>query len=127
MLLAAKVSQSSKKKSTAKEYLFILFDDCLCYALKSRDKKSASMKHVIPLDGIEIDIIEDNVDYQNCFLIKASYKAIFVSAGSAQIKEGWIHDLKNHAQILRSNYATLQKTPPQGEVMITFLVLVTDV
>jgi hypothetical protein len=109
MFRSKKVIDSSKK-----DYLFILFDDCLCYASLGRDK-TATLKHALPLGGAQIQDIPDSSDLKNAFFIKTTHKSFVVSASNPALKNGWMVDIEIHAQILENNYSNMGKSYPRGD------------
>jgi hypothetical protein len=105
---------SKKVIDSSKEYLFILFDDCLCYGQLNRDK-TASLKHVLPLGGAQIQDVPDSENIKNAFFIKTSHKSFVVAASSPALKNGWMVDIEIHTQILENNHLSMQKSYPRGD------------
>lgn len=106
---------TESKKPSSKEYFFILFDDCLCYALLSRDKKSAVMTHVLPLGRLMLEILPNSASRSNAFKIITSHKTIIVEASNEAVMNDWIQDLMTFCLLLESNYKTLSKSFPCGD------------
>ncbi len=113
--ILAKLFRSKKViDSKKKDYLFILFDDCLCYANISRDK-TATLKHALPLGGAQIQDIPDSANLKNAFFIKTSHKSFVVSAPNPALKNGWMVDIEIHAQILENNFSNMGKNYPRSD------------
>lgn len=69
---------------------FYLFNDILVYGSILIAKKRFNKQHVVPLEDIHLEDIEDEGDLRNGWLIKSRSKSFAVYAASALEKKEWV-------------------------------------
>lgn len=97
-LLAKNVSKSSRG-SPSREYFFVLFSDMLVYAQMSKDKRSGTIKHCIPLACMVVDRkIPSHIfatKHEHSFVLRSTYKTLLLSSCSEECTNGWIENIRN--------------------------------
>ncbi|XP_076136530.1 pleckstrin homology domain-containing family F member 2 isoform X1 [Alosa pseudoharengus] len=77
-----------RKKPKARQ--FFLFNDILVYGNIVIQKKKYNKQHIIPLESVTIDTVEDEGDLRNGWLIKTPTKSFAVYAATATEKSEWM-------------------------------------
>lgn len=87
-----------RKKPKSRQ--FFLFNDILVYGTILINKKKYAQQHLIPLDGLAVEDLPDELVMKNGWLIKTSSKSFAVYAGSSSEKAEWIRHIKKCANDL---------------------------
>ncbi|KAI6181111.1 hypothetical protein M3Y98_00793800 [Aphelenchoides besseyi] len=77
-------------RKKAKPRQFFLFNDLLVYGSIVLSKRRYSRQHVVPLEEIKVEDVEDDGDSKFGFLIKTRHKSFMVYAVSESEKEQWM-------------------------------------
>ncbi|XP_056113136.1 pleckstrin homology domain-containing family F member 2 [Rhinichthys klamathensis goyatoka] len=77
-----------RKKPKARQ--FFLFNDILVYGNIVILKKKYNKQHIIPLESVTIDTVEDEGELRNGWLIKTPTKSFAVYAATATEKSEWM-------------------------------------
>ncbi|XP_068117889.1 pleckstrin homology domain-containing family F member 1 [Hyperolius riggenbachi] len=80
-----------------KPRIFFLFNDILVYGTIVINKVKYSCQHIIPLEDVTTDILNDDGDMRNRFLLKTSKKSFVVCAASFTEREEWMSHIKDCA------------------------------
>ncbi|XP_078396933.1 pleckstrin homology domain-containing family F member 2 isoform X1 [Cetorhinus maximus] len=80
-----------RKKPKARQ--FFLFNDILVYGNIVIQKKKYNKQHIIPLENVTIDSIEDDGELRNGWLIKTPTKSFAVYAATATEKSEWMNHI----------------------------------
>ncbi|KAF7637688.1 hypothetical protein Mgra_00002947 [Meloidogyne graminicola] len=101
-----------RKKPKARQ--FFLFNDLLIYGSIIINRKRYSNQHIIPLEEVKLENIEDEGDARNGWLIKTRIKSFVVYASTPSEKREWmlhiercIQDLLKEGRLPPSDYAAL--------------------
>uniref|UniRef100_A0A914D831 Pleckstrin homology domain-containing family F member 2 n=1 Tax=Acrobeloides nanus TaxID=290746 RepID=A0A914D831_9BILA len=85
---------------------FFLFNDILVYGTIIIAKKRYSKQHIIPLEEVKIENLEDEGDSRNGWVIKTRTKSFAVFAATPTEKNEWMaHIVRSVQEILRSGRA----------------------
>lgn len=84
-----------RKKPKSRQ--FFLFNDILVYGTILINKKKYASQHIIPLEGLVVEDLSDELVMKNGWLIKTSSKSFAVYAGSPSEKAEWIRHIKKCA------------------------------
>ncbi|KAI1243520.1 hypothetical protein IHE44_0001147 [Lamprotornis superbus] len=95
-----------RKKPKARQ--FFLFNDILVYGNIVIQKKKYNKQHIIPLENVTIDSIQDEGDLRNGWLIKTPTKSFAVYAATATEKSEWMNHINKCVSDLLSKSG---KTP----------------
>nr|CAG4647470.1 EOG090X0FI9 [Megafenestra aurita] len=82
------LTKMCRKKPKARQ--FFLFNDTLVYGNIVISKKKYNKQHVIPLEEIKLQSLEDDGSYRNGWLICTATKSFAVYAATATEKAEWI-------------------------------------
>ncbi|NP_956538.1 pleckstrin homology domain-containing family F member 2 [Danio rerio] len=77
-----------RKRPKARQ--FFLFNDILVYGNIVIQKKKYNKQHIIPLESVTIDTVEDEGELRNGWLIKTPTKSFAVYAATATEKSEWM-------------------------------------
>ncbi|KAL4617147.1 pleckstrin homology domain-containing family F member 2 [Arapaima gigas] len=80
-----------RKKPKARQ--FFLFNDILVYGNIVIQKKKYNKQHIIPLESVTIDTVEDEGELRNGWLIKTPTKSFAVYAATATEKSEWMNHI----------------------------------
>ncbi|NP_001091185.1 pleckstrin homology and FYVE domain containing 2 L homeolog [Xenopus laevis] len=80
-----------RKKPKARQ--FFLFNDILVYGNIVIQKKKYNKQHIIPLENVTIDTIDDEGELRNGWLIKTPTKSFAVYAATATEKSEWMNHI----------------------------------
>ncbi|KRY12585.1 Pleckstrin homology domain-containing family F member 2, partial [Trichinella patagoniensis] len=69
---------------------FFLFNDILVYGNIVISKRKFNKQHIIPLDGVRLDNLEDEGELRNGWLIKTPTKSFAVYAATSSEKREWM-------------------------------------
>jgi len=69
---------------------FFLFNDILVYGNIVVNKKIYNKQHIIPLEEVSLESIEDNDQYCNGWLIRTTTKSFIVYAATSTEKQEWM-------------------------------------
>lgn len=69
---------------------FFLFNDILVYGTILINKKRFNKQHVVPLEDIQLEDVEDEGDLHNGWLIKSRSKSFAVYAATPSEKQEWM-------------------------------------
>lgn len=95
-----------RKKPKARQ--FFLFNDILVYGNIVIQKKKYNKQHIIPLENVTIESIQDEGDLRNGWLIKTPTKSFAVYAATATEKSEWMNHINKCVSDLLSKSG---KTP----------------
>ncbi|KAI3414183.1 Pleckstrin y domain-containing F member 2 [Globodera pallida] len=95
-------------RKKAKARMFFLFNDLMVYGSIVLSKKRYSKQHVIPLEEVKLDNLEDEGDARYGWLIKTRTKSFVVYAATQGEKEQWMSHIRRCAEELINN----GKVPP---------------
>lgn len=83
---------------------FFLFNDILVYGNIVIGKKKYNKQHVIPLEEVQLEGLEDNGQYRNGWLIRTTTKSFAVYAATSTEKQEWMaHISKCIEDLLRKS------------------------
>ncbi|MBN3281647.1 PKHF2 protein, partial [Polyodon spathula] len=85
------LTKMCRKKPKARQ--FFLFNDILVYGNIVIQKKKYNKQHIIPLENVTIDSIEDEGELRNGWLIKTPTKSFAVYAATATEKSEWMNHI----------------------------------
>ncbi|XP_069463176.1 pleckstrin homology domain-containing family F member 1 isoform X2 [Ambystoma mexicanum] len=77
-----------------KPRMFFLFSDILVYGNIVINKRKYNSQHIIPLEDVTMETLEDLPDIENRWMIKTSKKTFVVSAASATERREWIQHIE---------------------------------
>ncbi|XP_055680153.1 pleckstrin homology domain-containing family F member 1 homolog isoform X2 [Lutzomyia longipalpis] len=77
-------------RKRAKSRQFFLFNDILVYGNIVIGKKKYNKQHIIPLEEVQLQGLEDNAQYQNGWLIRTTTKSFAVYAATSTEKQEWM-------------------------------------
>ncbi|XP_043921550.1 pleckstrin homology domain-containing family F member 2 [Protopterus annectens] len=80
-----------RKKSKLRQ--FFLFNDILVYGNIVIQKKKYNKQHIIPLENVTIESIQDEGELRNGWLIKTPTKSFAVYAATASEKSEWMNHI----------------------------------
>ncbi|XP_069072839.1 pleckstrin homology domain-containing family F member 1 [Pleurodeles waltl] len=86
------LTKECRKK--AKPRMFFLFNDILVYGNIVINKRKYNCQHIIPLEDVTIETLEDLPDRENRWMIKTSQKTFVVSAASQTERDEWIQHIE---------------------------------
>lgn len=89
---------------------FFLFNDILVYGNIVINKKKYNKQHIIPLEEIKLENLEDEGSLRNGWLICTSSKSFAVYAATATEKSEWMLHLNNCVSELLKNSGKKAKT-----------------
>ncbi|XP_037915800.1 pleckstrin homology domain-containing family F member 1 homolog isoform X2 [Hermetia illucens] len=69
---------------------FFLFNDILVYGNIVIGKKKYNKQHIIPLEEVQLQSLEDNGQYRNGWLIRTTTKSFAVYAATSTEKQEWM-------------------------------------
>lgn len=90
VLVGQGVLQKSCRKAL-KNRRFFLFNDILVYGNIIVDMKRYSKQHIIPLEEVKLEILQDEGDRKNGWLICARGKSFAVYAATPGERKEWMH------------------------------------
>ncbi|XP_055386108.1 pleckstrin homology domain-containing family F member 2 [Condylostylus longicornis] len=83
---------------------FFLFNDILVYGNIVIGKKKYNKQHIIPLEEVQLEALEDNGQYRNGWLIRTTTKSFAVYAATSTEKQEWMaHISKCIEDLLRKS------------------------
>lgn len=82
------LTKMCRKKPKARQ--FFLFNDILVYGNIVINKKKYNKQHIIPLEEIKLESLEDENQYRNGWLIRTASKSFAVYAATATEKQEWM-------------------------------------
>jgi len=83
---------------------FFLFNDILVYGNIVIGKKKYNKQHIIPLEEVQLEGLEDNGQYRNGWLIRTTTKSFAVYAATSTEKQEWMaHISKCIEDLLRKS------------------------
>ncbi|KAL3095639.1 hypothetical protein niasHT_024465 [Heterodera trifolii] len=98
-------------RKKAKARMFFLFNDLMVYGSIVLSKKRYSKQHVIPLEEVKLENLEDEGDSRNGWLVKTRTKSFVVYAATQIEKEQWMSHIRRCVEELidmpPSDYAAL--------------------
>ncbi|XP_075138218.1 ribonuclease P protein subunit p29 isoform X2 [Leptodactylus fuscus] len=77
-----------------KPRVFFLFSDILVYGTIVINKVKYSCQHIIPLEDVTTEKLDDSGDMRNRWMLKTSKKSFVVCAASYTEREEWISHIK---------------------------------
>ncbi|CAJ0928148.1 unnamed protein product [Ranitomeya imitator] len=77
-----------------KPRVFFLFSDILVYGTIMISKVKYSCQHIIPLEDVTTETLDDSGDMKNRWMLKTSKKSFVVCAASYTEREEWISHIK---------------------------------
>lgn len=87
------LKSTPKSMYSTRKYLFMLFNDSLCYAYDSYEKDKADFRRAIPLAFMSIEDLEDTSTTKYAFRIRSNVKSFVLMALDAKMKADWMGDL----------------------------------
>uniref|UniRef100_A0A0K8WCJ2 Pleckstrin y domain-containing family F member 2 n=1 Tax=Bactrocera latifrons TaxID=174628 RepID=A0A0K8WCJ2_BACLA len=69
---------------------FFLFNDILVYGNIVIGKKKYNKQHIMPLEEVSLESLEDNGQYRNGWLIRTTTKSFVVYAATSTEKQEWM-------------------------------------
>jgi len=69
---------------------FFLFNDILVYGNIVIGKKKYNKQHIMPLEEVSLESLEDNGQYRNGWLIRTTTKSFVVNAATTTEKQEWM-------------------------------------
>lgn len=82
------LTKMCRKKPKARQ--FFLFNDILVYGNILINKKKYNKQHVIPLEEIKLESLEDEAQFRNGWLIRTTSKSFAVYAATSTEKQEWM-------------------------------------
>ncbi|XP_044735597.1 pleckstrin homology domain-containing family F member 2 isoform X2 [Chrysoperla carnea] len=77
-------------RKKAKSRQFFLFNDILVYGNIVINKKKYNKQHIIPLEEVKLESLEDDGQFRNGWLIRTASKSFAVYAATATEKQEWM-------------------------------------
>ncbi|KAI4466940.1 pleckstrin y domain-containing family f member 2-related [Holotrichia oblita] len=91
IVLAARDRSTHKNVPEKTESETVLpFNDILVYGNIVINKKKYNKQHIIPLEEVKLESLEDDASYQNGWLIRTASKSFAVYAATATEKQEWM-------------------------------------
>lgn len=94
----------SRKKPKPRQ--FFLFNDILIYGSILIAKKRYNKQHVVPLEEVKLENLEDEGDSRNGWLIKTRTKSFAVYAATPTEKSEWMLHIDRSIQDLLKSAST---------------------
>lgn len=82
-----------------KHRIFFLFNDILVYGTILVKKKYYTKQHIIPLEEMKVEALEDVGELENGWIIKTPAKSFTVFSATAKEKEEWISYIQRFINI----------------------------
>ncbi|XP_053694720.1 pleckstrin homology domain-containing family F member 1 homolog isoform X1 [Sabethes cyaneus] len=82
------LTKMCRKRPKARQ--FFLFNDILVYGNIVIGKKKYNKQHLIPLEEVQLQALEDNGQYRNGWLIRTATKSFAVYAATQTEKQEWM-------------------------------------
>lgn len=82
------LTKMCRKRPKARQ--FFLFNDILVYGNIVIGKKKYNKQHIIPLEEVQLQGLEDNDHYRNGWLIRTTTKSFAVYAATSTEKQEWM-------------------------------------
>lgn len=82
------LTKMCRKKPKTRQ--FFLFNDILVYGNIVINKKKYNKQHIIPLEEVKLESLEDENQYKNGWLIRTASKSFAVYAATATEKQEWM-------------------------------------
>ncbi|CAH1987670.1 unnamed protein product [Acanthoscelides obtectus] len=82
------LTKMCRKKPKTRQ--FFLFNDILVYGNIIINKKKYNKQHIIPLEEVKLESLDDDNQYKNGWLIKTASKSFAVYAATAVEKSEWM-------------------------------------
>ncbi|XP_044744611.1 pleckstrin homology domain-containing family F member 2 isoform X1 [Coccinella septempunctata] len=82
------LTKMCRKKPKTRQ--FFLFNDILVYGNIVINKKKYNKQHIIPLEEVKLESLEDDNQYRNGWLIRTTSKSFAVYAATATEKTEWM-------------------------------------
>ncbi|XP_026480683.1 pleckstrin homology domain-containing family F member 2-like isoform X2 [Ctenocephalides felis] len=82
------LTKMCRKKPKARQ--FFLFNDILVYGNIVINKKKYNKQHIIPLEEVKLQSLDDDSQFLNSWLIRTASKSFAVSAATATEKQEWM-------------------------------------
>ncbi|XP_063241107.1 pleckstrin homology domain-containing family F member 2 [Bacillus rossius redtenbacheri] len=82
------LTKMCRKKPKARQ--FFLFNDILVYGNIIINKKKYNKQHIIPLEEVKLESLEDDGQFRNGWLIRTASKSFAVYAATSTEKEEWM-------------------------------------
>uniref|UniRef100_A0A336MW48 CSON005030 protein n=1 Tax=Culicoides sonorensis TaxID=179676 RepID=A0A336MW48_CULSO len=77
-------------RKRAKPRQFFLFNDILVYGNIVIGKKKYNKQHIIPLEEVQLQALEDNTQFKNGWVIRTATKSFAVYAATNSEKQEWM-------------------------------------
>lgn len=77
-------------RKRAKPRQFFLFNDILVYGNIVIAKKKYNKQHIIPLEEVQLQGLDDNAQFKNGWVIRTATKSFAVYAATASEKQEWM-------------------------------------
>lgn len=77
-------------RKRAKPRQFFLFNDILVYGNIVIGKKKYNKQHIIPLEEVQLQALEDSAQYKNGWVIRTATKSFAVYAATNSEKQEWM-------------------------------------
>ncbi|GLH01385.1 Lateral signaling target protein 2 homolog [Gryllus bimaculatus] len=82
------LTKMCRKKPKARQ--FFLFNDILVYGNILINKKKYNKQHIIPLEQVKLESLEDDGQFRNGWLIRTATKSFAVYAATSTEKQEWM-------------------------------------
>ncbi|XP_046999172.1 pleckstrin homology domain-containing family F member 2 isoform X2 [Schistocerca americana] len=82
------LTKMCRKKPKARQ--FFLFNDILVYGNIVINKKKYNKQHIIPLEEVKLESLEDDGQFRNGWLIRTASKSFAVYAATSTEKQEWM-------------------------------------